>query len=346
MKKNIFNNMNYSTYKKLDNISFCSTLYGVINPFVLSAINNYPEFEILLLSFVSASQIYYFSTNTFDCEKYTKDILELKELYNKVIGETSTLINEFNLKHPLEVYSFYNYLLYKGYLSYDKMFFYGKSYIDDIKSLLGINIINGTGVCRHISSMLNDIYNNMNFNACTSSVYVNSNLLMHESLQELYFTYEEQLKMSTDKEDREMLKNILTDTKKLLREYKPKFEPHLKANGNHMINLVSNNDFGYILDPTNKVIYKKSDSISENILKNPVLSPLSGKVKLTHISDNSKQKKSILLLPDSCEEDDELIINNTTMLCRNNLDILNKFRNENSDLYNEINDKLVKIKKK
>ena len=342
--ENIFKNMDYDTYKKLDKTSHFSVLYGIVNPFVVGSITC-PPLEIALTSYVVLSQIYYLYTNILNCEKYTKNVLELKELYNIVIDNVSGLINEFELKNPVEIYAFYNKILNNGYLSYNNSFFKGFCEIDDINNWYGVNVITGKGVCRHIASMLDDIYNKMNINACTTPVYFNENALLTEKLEELISDYKLIFNSVNDKEEKEIIKDMIAKYQKIIRKYKLKINPFEKLYGNHMINLASDNNFCYILDPTNEIIYRKKED-TPNILKNPIYSEITGNIYLSRTYDNPKQKERILLLPNSDINDNNILIDKANNLYNNNLDLIDRFSCENNELYGDINNKLVKIKKK
>lgn len=343
--KNTFKNMKYSTYKKLDAISFHTMLYGCVNPVVVAAIN-YPVFECILVGYILLAEAYYITTTITDCEQYTKDIKEITNLYNEFINNYAKFNNTLELNHPLEIYTLYNYMLKHGYLSNENYFSYGCRECKDIKSLLGVNIIAGEGVCRHISSTLNDIYTKLDLNASTATAYMNQEQMTYMLLKANLSEFEKQLKNSTEKEDQIMLEEAITKLKEIKTNNKPKFTIKQK-NANHMINLVSKDNIGYIIDPTNEQIHKKIIvPHEEDILKSYVASSKGAILKLTKEKGNYEQKRNILLLPNSTNEEDKKIISNTNSICFRNIDMLKRFRDENKELYSEINDKLVNVKKK
>jgi len=343
---NIFKNMSYDTYKKLDKIGGVTSFAGVFYSIPAGMID-YPTLEHVIASCIFLTQMYFFNTNVFDGEKYTKDIKVITSLYNELIDRCVTLINELELNHPTEIYAIYNYMLHGGYLSEKGYFTPVTDNFDDIRSLLGVNVVTGEGVCRHIASMLNDIYNKMNFNSCTTTVYLDENQSSYEEINNLIKLAEQRLKEITNEEKKNEIRKLIISNKKLRNSYKAKFNPIAKNFGNHMVTLVSDENTSYIFDPSNRIIYKKDETIyNKNILKSPLISPLTGKIKLTRIHTNAKQKKEILLLPNSMKETDGLIVKCTNRLCQKNIDILENFSNENSELYKDITDKLIKVKKK
>lgn len=340
--KNVFQNMDYNTYKKLDKISFISSMYGAINPTFITLIN-FPSLEIVLTTYVLLNQVYFGITNLSYCEQYTKEILKITNLYNELIDNYVKFNKDFNLEHPIEIYQLYNYMLYNGYLSKNGKFEFGESPIKDIWSLLGVNVVTGKAVCRHIASMLNDTYNKMDINAYTYNCHLDSNGILFDTLKENISTLETILESLSNNNERKELEKLISAQKKLLKNYKP---PLIKKS-NHLINISSKDGICYITDSTNQMILKKEeDKEYKNILKLDLISPLGSKIKLIKSHGNYDKKREILLLPNSSEEDDDKIITNINTLCNNNLDLLNKFRCENSELYSDINDKLMKIKKK
>lgn len=352
MKKNIlenvFSNMNYKTYNNLEKLSNIGSIYAIANPFVMGMLES-PIVEVALLSYCIASQCYFFTTINRNYEKYTKEIVEITNLYNILIDNYVKFNNTLELKHPVEIYRLYNYMLYRGYLSNDGEFYFGSNNIKDINSLLGVNVVTGTAVCRHISSMLNDIYQKLDFNSCTCSVYLNEKDSVIILLDKQIKLLKEQLELITDDFEKEELKNLLIESEKLLNKIKPKFDFLNKKSANHMINLVSQDDIGYIIDPTNRHIYKKDPNITDldnDILESYVISEENTILKLTKKHGEQDKKRNILLLPNSSDEEDKKIITKINSLCIYNRDLFENFKMENKELYSEINDKLVKIKKK
>jgi len=340
--KNVFQNMDYVTYKKLDKISFISSMYGTINPTFMTLIN-FPSFEIILTTYILLNQVYFFFTNLSYCEQYTKEIIEITELYNELIDNYVKFNKEFNLEHPIEIYQLYNYMLHNGYLSKDGEFKFGDSNIKDICTLLGVNVVTGKAVCRHIATMLNDTYNKMDINAYTYSCHLDSNGILFDTLKENISALETILESVTNSNERKEIENLISSHKKLLKRYTP---PLIKKS-NHLINIASKDGICYIMDPTNQTILKKEpDKEYKNILKLDLVSPLGSKIKLIKSRGEYDKKREILLLPNSKEEDDDKIITNINSLCNNNLDLLDRFKRENRELYSDINNKLIKIKKK
>lgn len=88
------------------------------------------------------------------------------KLYNNIVDETASLINELNIEDPTQVFSFYISLLSSGYFS-NEPFEYNPYEYYDISGSLGIEVISGSGSCRHTSELLKDVYIKAGFEAYT-----------------------------------------------------------------------------------------------------------------------------------------------------------------------------------
>lgn len=87
----------------------------------------------------------------------TDYILEIKEMYQKVVVNFVDLCEKLYLITPLEMETLFNYMLFNGYLSKERKFSNTKEFVVDKKAIIAANILAGEGVCRHISPMFKDI---------------------------------------------------------------------------------------------------------------------------------------------------------------------------------------------
>ena len=104
--------------------------------------------------------------------EYRKEVNQNKIIYNDNIEQynnftklVAELINDIGEKNNSISYSrIFSKLLYDGYLSDSSHFIVTdqKEYLLDIKGFLGIDIINGVGCCRHISSFYQDVFDCLN----------------------------------------------------------------------------------------------------------------------------------------------------------------------------------------
>lgn len=105
-------------------------------------------------------------------ENYTKDINEIKKLYQEFIHNYGKLNDVFGFTEPISIYTMLNYLIYDGYLSKGKHFEFFNDKTLDISSIRGAYVLNGSGCCRNITSMLTDVLNNCGISAANIGCYV------------------------------------------------------------------------------------------------------------------------------------------------------------------------------
>lgn len=87
----------------------------------------------------------------------------VREIYFKIIDKTCNLINELEIKSIEDISVIYEYLVWNGYLSHDKEFYYSIGGRHNITGMLGADILCGKGVCLNVSSMLVDIFKKLNY---------------------------------------------------------------------------------------------------------------------------------------------------------------------------------------
>lgn len=117
-------------------------------------------------------------TRKFSCE-YKKQLIrdtdeykECLELYNSLTTDIAYFIKSLHLKDSLDIGMFYQELLYNGFLSKENNFNYHIYDMDEgiCPEIYGARISSGTGVCRHIASLLKDIYEKLGYTASYLSV--------------------------------------------------------------------------------------------------------------------------------------------------------------------------------
>ena len=88
---------------------------------------------------------------------------ERKNLYEQILNNICIYIKNTNITNPKDIMHLLNKILNKGYLSYKKKFKY-----DNITSKsfeFSYQIINGSGVCRHIAQLTTDIFKKLGYEA-------------------------------------------------------------------------------------------------------------------------------------------------------------------------------------
>ena len=186
MKDNIFKqfceSIDYNTYNKIQNIlEFSTVSVALTNDFLFS---QYPilNSSVDVLAYICFAT--YVGLAYSDGKNYTKDIKEIRSLYQEFITNYNKLNRIFDLNNPIQIYTMFNYLLYKGYLSIDKNFEFSNKEARDIKGLYGTNVISGKAVCRHISAMLTDILNNYGIESNQLGVYLMAYVINVNNLEQ------------------------------------------------------------------------------------------------------------------------------------------------------------------
>ena len=108
----------------------------------------------------SVSQVYYVQTET----------------YNEIISEIKLALEKVGCDDPLEIFSMYNHLLWKGYFSEGHEYKYDNTDLYDIPYFEGIDIMDGDGVCRHNSDLLARIFNECGYKAFTVNAYISEDM--------------------------------------------------------------------------------------------------------------------------------------------------------------------------
>lgn len=340
MFEKMFKNMSYDTYKSIEKTSFFApALTNTVNIFIESALISWPLYVL------TAASLYYFGSTTLSfAEIYTKDIREIKELYDELINDFSFLIEDFEFENPVEIFALYNYMLHKGYLSKTRYYEHEHPSYGDIFSLYGANVVTGGGLCRHDAAFLTDVYNKTGINSQILTVYLNDIEAQICEFRKFVSVLEIELKTTTDLNRKIEIEELLKIYKSKLKTMKNKFEPLKKMNGNHVITLSEYDGKSYFFDATNEVMYKKYDMDSSYIISNKT-----GRVKIAKggyfgqkLDKEETNRK--LILPETDIFDDKKLFNNTTKLCKENRDVLDSFKNQHISLYNEIDNKLSNIK--
>lgn len=339
----------YNGLKKLKDISYYSALgmswASILTPLEVDLVL-YPV-EILFLILVL----------NLNADK-TKDVRNIREMYDEVISDYVKMINVLGLQNPVEVSAFFERCYRDGILSRNKRFVFDTSNVRDVHSLFGSNIINGEGVCRHIASMLNDIYISMGIDSNVLLVHMrNRTLVPSVDMTKQGLTKEELYEFidmtSISTEERKIAKEVVDEFIECIGEHltidvvlsKVKGRPH----ANHAINLVINDGKAFCLDPTNACSLKLNrqdprflvDMVDPKIF---IDWPGYGYSK-TSMKETKKAKKDILL-PSTSFEEDLATRKKIQLLYEDNLDVVDYFYRKHNEEYKEISNEMVKIKAK
>lgn len=362
MQNNIFKqfcgSMDYNTYNKIQNILGVSSV-GIswANDLILS---QYPilNSSIDVLAYLSIAAYLGFALS--HGKDYTRDIKQIRDLYQEFITNYNKLNKVFDLNDPIQIHTMFNYLLYKGYLSVDKNFEFSNKEAREINGLLGTNVIAGKAVCRHISAMLTDILNNYGIESSQLVVYSMVYNININILEQPKYTKEELVKwVQTHITDEKTYSFVM----KFIEEVVDKLDQGIELSteivedknilkrkiGNHVITFSVKDGKSYYLDPTQTRIYRMREN-DKNVLYDDecakVLIKSSSSLILNNSKDYLKMKKRLSQqYPSVTKEEEKQMTEQTIMKCNDNIDIFEQFYNENSELYTDISSKVLKIKK-
>lgn len=282
-------------------------------------------------------------------------IKEINFVYNEVISDYNGINRDLGLEHPIEVGSLFNSVLYGGYLSKDKAFTFGSNHVIDLVEVSGPNIMSGEGVCRHISVLLKDIYNNYGMNACAFNIHLRPRELLlgidkgsqgyskdklYHLIDMLIFDEEENkiVKLEADKRLKEVGEHLF-----LLAEFDEKAKKFF-VRPNHRINLVVHNGEVSLYDPTHNKTYKVNES-NPKLLIDLVDEWIPISFTFFEVVNEMRLKdtKRYLSMPSLSFEEDYQKIMQARQLYKDNREIFEKFYDEHKDAYYDIADKMMQL---
>lgn len=242
---------------------------------------------------------------------------ELIYLYIQMINNISTIIKELNVENPIELTQIYTTILRKGALSKDKIYSYGDGKETlDVRGALGIDITNGEGVCRHISTLLSDIASCFNYESRTIKVRCGNYTVNHE-------------KYDLPKKDT-MILNFIG-----------------KISANHMITQIADKDINYIVDATNNYYlkYNKKNKFvnitnKDIIMKRKLIYDFTELLFATYQDRiiNEKELNDKLLLPTVTEKELQDLIQKANKKIKEKVNdkFIDYLYNQNKEYYKEI----------
>lgn len=352
---NLFNHINYKTFRKFE----LGSIVTCVGTTILSAIdipNTLVDGTFTGAAFTSLV-MFTFLILSGGVSK-TKDISEIRELYNEFLDEYIKLNKDFDFKNPIEISTMYAFLLNRGYLSNDKNYQFTSNGVVEVNSVDGANILCGRGVCRHIAGMLTDIFNKSGVDASRLCVYSPVPEIKVKIIKEQKYTIEELYDIARSRALDEDMYNLLV---RLIKEYAIEKGKNIEFEfcvnedenlirrkiGNHAITYVVDNGVTYYLDPTLNSCYLPEDDstrlydslhfpVDIKIAPSIIFNDVNGFQRLRNI-DN----KEFLTW-----EEMRSIRDNTRKICKDNMDIFERFYNDNQELYGDISEKVLRLKKR
>lgn len=352
--------VDYNIYNKMHKLLFFSGVGIGFTSGMLIQNDIGMGFYVRMLSYIFYYSYFYLSL--IDGSKYTRDVNEIRILYWEFVKNYNKLNKTFDFNDPVSIYAMFNYLVYKGFLSKNKKFIFSDNNIKDIPTDIGAHVISGNGVCRHISSMMTDILNDYGIVSANVSCYIRGMDITIEEIDFKHYSKEELLewinKNIIGEEKRKKMIEMIDLYEKfgiyvdISSNYGEQSDENAKIRryGNHLITYTLYDNKSFYLDPTQGRIYRMNqegilyDSCDDKILLK--------KDTFKYMNDRDYKEsyslKSQILLPKETIslEEEKKIVDDVREICENNKDIFEKFYSENIELYEEISDKLVKVKRK
>lgn len=342
LKDKIYGNISYNTNEIISKANTIAIMSCGIGTSLLPHTSDSLLASLLLLG-ANIINVNYaiFSRNS---ESHTKEVQKIKTLYQEFLSEYVKLNRIFEFQNPIEIYTFYNKMLYDGYLSKNKEFHFGETTIRDIKDIYSSNIMNGEAVCRHIATMLKEIYNAYGIEGNTLTVYQSDFDVMQDNVENMLSLLEE-IHNEHQRTNIPFLDLVYQYEEELNKYYEytiPKKDKKLTIIGNHKITTAVYQGDTYYLDPTQSRIYKPS-SIKENIL---IDTSAAGDIHI--LPKQKKNKKVLATLTDAvtAPSEDREYIDMTTRIYSSNKDIIEAYYQSQKELYSDIAEELSKIKVK
>lgn len=345
----VFQKMDFNTYSKIKNGCFLG--YGTSFVGELALAGNPIAWSVSFAAMINLLVIYEVMELR-HCEQYTKEFQDINKLYNEFIKNYDKLNTTFDLNNPVEICTLFESLLYRGYLSKGKEFVFDNN-VDfiDTPNVMGANILNGSGVCRHIAPMLRDIYryrglDSKSLVACNTNYDFNPSLDLNGSNVTIEDWHHFLNINVSDLEKRNELIDLVDSCGQFLRldiikNYDKRFMTPC-----HVITQTVYDDKSYYLDPTQGRIYipdkEHPEFLEDGSLDGYVILPS----KKTSVNETitKKQIEELGKLTSADLKECREMVAKTKKIYIQNRDVFEKFYNENYELYEEVSNKLDDVK--
>ena len=214
-----------------------------------------PELAVFLLSFLP----YLFLKDDLESKIVQKDpdIVAIKEIYEEYIKSLINLASDMNVKNPLDIYFLIYFMYDYGIFSYDKLDHYEvNSYLIE-KEIMGPLALNGHGVCRHISILLQKVYSMMGYESDVCLGFFNI-LESQEQKEKIMKVMEALSSFKLPSGMREKIVKVVSATN--IRDEHMKKITSLRSirEGNHLISRANFNGATLMLDVYNGEIYTQA----------------------------------------------------------------------------------------
>ena len=287
--------------------------------------------------------------------------LGILEAYYKVLDDMKILADKLEIHDPIQAYGMFMFALCNGSLSLDKKFQYKDTTEKDFYYSLGVKILGGYGVCRHIATAFKDFLCTLNIDASAIPVLTkkpvyslketNKPVNKEEFIKKIYH------EIPNDKKRDDILKLIndnyqgLDDINvRLVTKYINDHRSSL-LKSNHVITIASQDGINYYFDPTNNNILKRIEG------KNTFID-LNGRLYLydrfhtkgyydhSYFNPNKLDLDKITCNQDSKRLKNVIDYNDSFNMCVKYKLLFDEFYKEHADLYKDVSDRLIRSRKK
>ena len=193
------------------------------------------------------------------------EVKKLQEIYKSILKKYIEVNGKFDFKNPLDVFALFSYAIRNNIFSVnDEREVINSKRFDSL--LIRELTLNNHGVCRHVSTMLTDVYKNLGLQSEVG-------ICLRPQMQEVIKPIDETDRVILEQMTEELKKitqfeingkpitfddMMMCPPKKIVYEQIP-FSKTEAKNGNHAITLVTDEEYTYYLDATNSNVYAMDD---------------------------------------------------------------------------------------
>ncbi len=220
----------------------------MISNFTVCLAEIYPLFGIAMVPafYYLSSFVYSYLNPIFTYKKQIKETIEILEFEKKFIylyGDLKCTLEKIGVQSPIELFSFYYYLVLNGYLSLGHTFYAENS--DKYDFSLKSSIIAGYGKCRNLSPFFVDLLNTFGYQSYNIPMFLDNTDII--KMTDDYFRHKEDLKQ-------ENIDITVPPASFNLKEMSRLFIER-GWDYNHFVTLLANKEESYIMDAMNETFY-------------------------------------------------------------------------------------------
>ncbi len=341
----------YSTIKKSLGGYMILSLLG-------TTITNVPAVDISFLTLFLTSYFTLLPMSAYNTLDFTKDYNNLDPEYQLFLHNYSEFMKSLDIKSIAYLCGAFFYLYKNGYLSIDGEFKTEENKLFEGRRFQLVNIFNGYGLCRHITGSLKDILNYNGYPTGSLPIYnrkyemydekdiENMRASIYQTFKDFNISEEEKTKLTQIFLDEKVMTHKLSVLSTMEKEKVSELDiSEYRALGNHISVITSDGRSSIVYDSNINSFFRfqkdsKCDIINESSVRE--------EYRLRDIqiyntpSEEKRLIKNLKLYPMSLEglreEQNEAI-----RRIKDNLDMIDRFREENLPLMKSLRDKAYKL---